>query len=162
MRLRKAQAWGIDLAIAIIIFTVGIVFFYFYSLNQPGQAEERIRELSDDGKIIISSILSEGKPENWYPGDVVKIGILSDNKINETKLDRFHTLAGTGAGYERTRNLFNTEHDYYFFLESNMTTIDPDVEGIGKKPLNPENLIKITRFTIYEEKPITAYIYMWG
>ena len=161
MRLRKAQAWGIDLSIAAIIFTVGIVFFYFYSLNQPGQAEERIRELSNDGKIIISSILSEGNPENWYPGDVVKIGILTRNKINETKLNRFYTLASTGTGYERTRNLFNTEYDYYFFLESNMTTIAADVEGIGKKPLNPENLIKITRFTIYEEKPITAYIYMW-
>jgi hypothetical protein len=161
MKTKKAQAWGIDLTIAVIIFTVGLVFFYFHSLNQPGQGEQIVKSLTDDGKIIITSILSEGRPENWFPGDVVKIGILTDNKIDETKLNRFHILASTPAGYAHTRNLFNTKYDYYFFLDKNMTIIGGSIEGIGEKPVSYDNLVKITRLTIYEDKPITAYLYMW-
>jgi len=42
-----------------------------------------------------------------------------------------------------------------------------EIEGIGKPGTNKnditaENLIKITRFTIYKEKPTTAYLYIWG
>ena len=42
-----------------------------------------------------------------------------------------------------------------------MTTIADDVGGIGKEAQNPKNLVKITRFTIYKEKPMTAYLYIF-
>jgi len=156
---KKGQAWGLDLTIAVIIFTVGLVFFYVYTLNQPGEAKETIDALFYEGGIIASSILSEGHPADWTPSNVVTIGILTDNKIDNTKLGGFYTL--NAINYEKTKNLFNTRYDYYFFLEENMTTIAPNVKGIGKKPSNAKNLVKITRFTVYRDKPITAYLYVW-
>ncbi len=156
---KRAQAWGMDLMVAFVIFTIGIVIFYFYAINQPGEAEEKIDSLSYEGKIIGDSIFSDGYPENWDSSNVVTLGILSNNKINETKLDRFYNLAS--VDYSRTKNLFNTRFDYYFFLSENMTLTSGEVEGIGLPPSNPENLIRITRFTIYKDKPVTAHIYIW-
>ena len=62
--------------------------------------------------------------------------------------------------------MFRTQYDYYFFLEENISINSTEFEGIGKpgttkNNLNTTNLIKITRFTIFNEKPITAYLYIW-
>ena len=53
------------------------------------EAEENIDALFYEGKIIASSILSEGYPVDWNSENVVTAGILTDNKINETKVERF-------------------------------------------------------------------------
>jgi len=155
---KKAQAWGFDLMVAIIIFSVGIIIFFIYSLNQPSQAKENLEKLSYDGKLITNSLLSEGHPDNWIEDDVISIGILNNNKINETKLERFYDFAQNN--YSQTKRTFNTIYDYYFFLDEDMD-INGVVEGIGLVPNNPKNLIKITRYVIYKDEPMTAYIYVF-
>lgn len=158
---KKAQAWGIDLMIAMAIFVFGILMFFFYTANQPGETKEIYESLFYDGSIVADSILSEGHPKNWQQDSVVTIGILNDNKINETKLERFYELSV--ADYSKTKILFNTKYNYYVFLSEPMTIDSEEIEGIG---LNPEaqetdNLVKITRFTVYKNKPVTMTIYIF-
>lgn len=156
---KKSQAWGIDLMVAMMIFSVGIISFYFYTLNSSEGAKETIDQLFYDGNLIANSILSEGYPVNWESSNVIKIGITSENKINETKLENFYSLSETD--YTRTKNLFNTRFNYYFFISEEMVIDGNVVEGIGQKPVNYEDLIKITRLTLYKEKPVTLTIYIW-
>ena len=163
---KKSQAWGIDLMTASAIFFVALVVFFIFSINQTGEARSIVEDLLYDGKVVSNSILSSGFPDDWTEGDVVRIGITSDNKINDTKLENFYNLAQTD--YARTKSIFSIKYDYYFFLEDNMTIDSELVDGIGKPGTSrtniipkSKNLIKITRFTIYGEKPTTAYIYIW-
>lgn len=162
---KKAQGWSLDIMIAGSIFIVGLVVFYFYSMNNPGESEETMDNLFYNGEIITESLLSEGYPKNWNINNVVTIGILdSNNKINETKLELFYNLSADD--YNKTRRLFNTRYDYYFFLTETMTVNGTNIEGIGKpgfdkNNINAENLIKVTRFTIYKDKPVTAYLYIF-
>jgi len=151
--IKKSQAWGIDATIAVTIFIIGIFIFYIYSINTENKST--IEKLSYDGKVVMDSILSDGYPLNWDSTSVIKIGILSQNKINEAKLQNFYNLE-----YSKTRKLFNTRYNYYFFLSENMYINGNVVEGIGNQGAN-KNLIKITRFTIYRNKPVTAYLYIW-
>jgi hypothetical protein len=151
----KAQFWGIDLMVAMIIFSVAIAVFYIYSLNQPSETEQNFENLFYDGGVIADALLSQGYPEDWNSGDVVTLGILSSGKINETKLERFYDLAS--SDYERTRQIFNTGYNYWFFLSEEMDGID----GIGLNQTNPRNLVKVTRFSIYKNKPVTVYLYIW-
>ncbi len=162
---KKSQAWGIDLMVAVGIFSVAIVVFFVYSINQTSEARETLEDLLYNGKIISNSILSEGYPENWEEFNVIKIGVLDeDGKIDEEKLERFYNFVQTD--YPQTKNLFNTRYDYYFFLSENMTINLEEVEGVGKPEFDMENIevdniIKITRFTIYKDKPVSAYLYIW-
>lgn len=170
-RYNKAQAWGIDLMIGLIIFTVSIVMFYFYALNVPNEATESLGGLFYDGEIITNTLLSAGYPRDWDSdsANADKIGIVDDGKINETKLEEFYNLAFTETDYTGTKILFNTRYDYYFFLGDVITIPGVgNVDGIGKPGADrtninddAENLIKITRFMVYKEKPITAYVYIW-
>jgi len=155
----RGQAWGIDLMAAFMIFMFGILIFYFYTLNEPGESNKNTEAMFYDGKIIASSILSEGYPADWNSSNAVRIGILSGNKINETKLERFHDLAT--EDYGKTKNLFNTRFNYYFYLDGNMTLSSGEIKGIGAEPTSTKNLIKTTRFTIYKNKPATVYLNIW-
>ena len=153
---KKGQGWGIDLIIAVSIFSVALIAFYVYSLNMPSEAKENIEILSYEGKILTNTILSENN----------QLGILSDNKINETKLQNFYNL--TKNNYQNTKKSFNLNYDYYFFLDESMDIGGNQIDGIGKPEItrnsgyeDAKNLIKITRYTIYKNKPMTAYFYIF-
>jgi len=164
MRAKRGQAWGFDLIVASIIFLAGIISFYVYSQNVPGQSQEILDTLSYSGSLVANSLLSDGFPNNWPadPNSVVTIGILTDNKINDSKLAAFYDLNITGR-YEETKILFNINQEYYVNLSSVPFDLpNPGDGGIGNiPPENPKNLIKTTRFTIYQNKPVTLNVYIW-
>ncbi len=160
---KRSQAWGIDLTTGIIIFFPAILIFFIYSVNNAGEAKESLEGLSYEGDILLSNILSEGYPLDWNETSAVKIGILDSNKINDTKLERFYNFANNY--YAKTKSVFSTRYDYYFYF-SNMTVNSSSIGGIGKpgtnlSNINATNILKITRFSIYKNKPTTIYLYIW-
>ncbi|MDP4039654.1 MAG: hypothetical protein Q8P57_03690 [Candidatus Pacearchaeota archaeon] len=157
---KKAQAWGFDLIIGSSIFIVGVILLYFYSINYVTETNEILSSLNYDGENIADNLLSSGYPENWDSENVINIGISNDNKINQTKLDRFAGIIEDD--YPKTKSLLNTRYDYYLNFSNQMTISGEPLEGIGVYPENPENIIKVTRFTIYEDKPITMDVYVWN
>ena len=161
----RSQAWGMDLVFGFIIFTVGILAFFVYSINQSGEVRENFESLGVDGSFILNNILSDGYPQDWNSSNVVVIGILSNNKINETKLERFYNL--TQSNYPITRSLFRTKYDYYFYFDNDNITISSGIiDGIGKPGVNrtnisSNNLIKISRYSIYKNKPVVINLDIW-
>lgn len=156
---KKGQAWGLDLIVASILFLGGIIFFYTYSLNLSNESEDIFSKLAYDGNTMSEALLSEGSPQNWNLTNVEKIGLLSHDKINETKLEMFYQLSVTD--YQKTKSFFNIKYNYYLFFQKNMTINSLEIEGIGSFPTAPKNLIKITRLTIYKNKPDTLNIHIW-
>ncbi|MFH1521743.1 MAG: hypothetical protein ABIF18_02175 [archaeon] len=150
----------------VALFLVGIMIFFVYSLNQPDEARDKFELLSYDGKIIAENLMSSGYPLDWSSGNVITLGITSEGKINETKLERLYEMIYAENNYTLTKNLLNTQYEYYFFLDQNMTINSVEVEGIGKPGttkdnIDAKNLIKITRVTIYKNKTTPLYIYIW-
>jgi len=157
--IKKSQVWGFDLVIALIIFLVGIIAVYVYAINFLSEAQDTIEELSYEGNLASSIILSEGTPNSWTITNVENPGILSNNKINQTKLDAFYYL--TTANHTYTKKLLGIKNEFYF----NFTGLKIDgnpIGGIGKQIENPKNLIKLERFSIYEDKPIKFNFYIWN
>jgi hypothetical protein len=110
--------------------------------------------------------MSQGYPSDWDSNNVITIGITDNNKINETKLQKLYNMIYAQNNYTLTKNLLNTQHDYYFFLNQNMTINSTSIQGIGKPGMDPgnivaKNLVKTTRFTVYQNKTTPLYIYTW-
>ncbi|MEK6844460.1 MAG: hypothetical protein AABX83_03480 [Nanoarchaeota archaeon] len=156
---KRGQAWGFDLMAAMVIFITGIIIFYFYTINTPLETGQILNTLSREGEIVANAILSEGFPENWNEQNVISPGILTKNKINDTKLERFNNL--TINNYPKTKALFNTKYEYYAFVSENFTINNQQIIGIGNIPLNDKNLIKISRLTVYRNKPIIFNLEIW-
>jgi len=165
MKSKKAQAWGFDLMIATTLFMAGVIIFYVYSINYPTEGQETLDTLLYEGNFIAESLLSEGFPNNWTAdlNNVIRIGILNNNKVNETKLKGLYDWTTTGQGYAQTKAIFNTRYDYFFNFSAQITLPNnEEIDGIGQwHSGNPENLIKITRLTIYQNKPVTLNVYIW-
>ncbi len=148
------------------LFLVGIMVFFIYSLNQPSQAKENLEILSYDAKIVADSLLSKGYPEDWSTNNVEVLGLTTDNKINQTKLENIYSMIYIQNNYTKTKNLLNTQYDYYFFLDQNMTISSTSIEGIGKpgttrQNVNARDLVRITRFIVYQNKTTPLYLYLW-
>jgi len=162
---KKGQIWGMDLMVATTIFAIALTTFYLYTLNENSGSEEKIEELFTEGSAIANMILSEGIPPNWDEDSVIEIGILSEGKINRTKMDMFYNLSI--KNYSRTKGIFNTRFDYFF-----ITSIRPTLQngsyfsglgkpGVDKQTITAKNLVRIGRFTVYNSTPCGAELFIW-
>ena len=164
--MKRAQIWGLDVMMAMSLFLVGIVVFFTYTLNNSTEGYNEFETLSYDAKNIANNLMLEGYPENWNETNVEIIGISTNNKINQSKLEELYKIVYTNNDYEITKDLFNTRYDYYIYFDFNMTINGTSVDGIGKPgtikdSIDSRNLIKITRFTIYENKTTPLYVITW-
>lgn len=158
----KAQAWGFDLFVALSIFVGGILFFYLYTINYSSGGEDTLSNLRSEANLIADSLFTEGAPINWTEDNVVRIGFLSNGKINQTKLDQFYDFVG--SDYNQTKQLFRIKEEYYLeFQDPVMLSGSPGTQ-IGRVPADPseyDNLIKITRVVLYENNLTAVHIYSW-
>jgi len=156
---KRGQAWAFDLMIATIIFISGIFAFYLYSLNYQTEAQETLDSLFYEGNSVAEDLLSEGFPNNWNEGNVQRIGLTSFGKINETKLEKFYNLSLNSS---QITSILKLNNYYYVNLSDTLLINEQIIDGIGNIPNNPENIIKISRLTIYKDKPSTLNIFIWN
>lgn len=166
--LTKAQVFCFDMIVAVLIFGAAILVYYKTTTNLSDQDETLLDDLLIDAKSISSSLMSQGYPYNWIEDNVVRIGITSDNRINETKLEQFSRIP-----YNNSRKLFGTAYDYYVYFRDRNNNIIPfneSLEGIGKPGVNstniqtlenPKKLVKVTRLVIKKSDIVKMVIYLW-
>ncbi len=165
---QKAQAWGFDLMIASIIFISGILLFYMYSINYPKESYEKLDKLFNDGEFIAEVLLSEGLPSDWNKNTVIRIGLTTNKKINQTKIEEFYAMANNNVnpeGYKKSKSLFGTNYNFFMNFSEPIIIEGRTIEegGIGKNFEGEQvtNLIKITRVTAYRNKLVSLNLYIW-
>ncbi len=167
---KKSQVWSLDLMIAAIIFSIGIVVVYLFILNLPGEAEEKLNSLMYEGNSVASNLLTQGGPYNWHTledeQDIVIPGLLNaEGEVDLDKVDKLSELANSNPGLVKGK--INTIYDFCVNISTehfidNYDTFS-DGNGICTSEVdNPDNLIKITRFAVYQDKPVSMIIQIWG
>ncbi len=159
MNKKRGQAWGFDLIIGSILFAIGVIGFYFFAINSQQEQYDKLEELNYAATSLADTLLSEGLPNEWDSDNVVRIGITSNSKINQTKLERLYNLSL--QNYEITKNKFNIIKEYYIIFKDPFKINDIDISSIGKNPQNQNNMIKQTRLSVYKDRPITIEVYIW-
>ena len=166
--IKKSQIWSFEFIVAAIIFIIAILIFYKYSINLSNEEEVALKEQITDAKILSNYLMSEGLPDSWNTTNVILVGLTDDNyKINGSKLRNFSQL-----DYTTTKSIFSIINDYYVFFEDkngNGFSID-GIQGVGKPGVNrtnlnstedPDNIIQVFRFVIYNSTIIKMGIYVW-
>jgi len=153
---KDSQIWSIDLILSFFIISFLLLIIPLLYFGQEEKGYEKIKEMNEYGDYLIETILSEGYPQNWNTSNFIKIGILTNGRVNNTKLNNFYNL--TKENYKLVKESFGIPYDFFFYLE--------ETEGIGKPDFNLSaknysNIIKITRITIYEENPIKVEAFIF-
>lgn len=142
---RKAQAWGIDLIVAIIIFIAILIILSAYVSNSTKNSSYQIQELFEEGRTASDILLGD-----FYPG------VISGKKINQTKIEELNT-----TDYDQIKKDLSLKNDFYLTFEGLNYQGEP-MTHIGRINSSSSNsLIKITRISSYENKPIKFEIYIW-
>lgn len=169
---KNAQVWSLDVIVGVTIFTIAMVLFYVYTINLSGDTESKSQDLSTDAEFFSSNLLSEGSPLNWNETNVLVPGILTGVEINQTKLDNLFNITNSSYpdGYQRMLSLMGTRFDFYFYLNDPVQVASVYIDGIGKQGVNrtnlqevenPANVIRIERFTVYQDKPTKLTLLLW-
>ena len=142
---KKAQAWSLDLVIAGVIFLAGVITLYIYAINYSSQSQSQLEELFFEADVAAELTLSGSN-----------LGILSENKVNQTKLESFN------SNYPAKKATMGLRHDFYFTL-GNLTLGGAPAAYVGQQNTSDvEHSIQITRITIYKNKPTKFQLYVWS
>src|SRR3989344_5134525 len=135
----KAQAWYMDFAIAMLLFTFTLIVYFGYTNNVQNQDKGDLDLMIKDAKSISNSLALEGFPKDWDNASVVRIGISDDQHLNSTKLKKLKQMNYTSA-----RRKFATIFDFfvYFTNEKNEVLNIKGVCGAGYPLINTTFNIK--------------------
>jgi hypothetical protein len=142
---KRAQVWSLDLLIAGIIFLVGIVVLYNYAINYSSQSKGNLDELFYEGNLASGLILS---------GE--DFGILSNGIVNQTKLETFYNLDNSTK-----KSVLGVKYNFYFAMDELEINGTPRNYVGMMNSSQVENLIQITRLTVYKNKPIKFQLFAW-
>jgi len=150
--------------VAILIFTGALVVFYVYSINLTDIEDQKLENLIRSAEIVSDNLLTPGIPFNWTIQNVSLIGI-SDNqkRLNTEKVIQLDSLALNN--YSLSQRLLSTRNHYYIFFEdrnSNRVRID-NIDYLGRDYTldDPENIIKVYRFVLYNSTILRMGVYTW-
>ncbi len=135
----KSQAWYMDFAIALLLFTFTLAVYFSYTTNFQKQEKGSLDSLLTDAKAISSSLVLSGYPADWGNITVIRIGIADEQQVNATKLKNFRQL-----GYSLSKKKFGTVYDYFVFFVNNKGEVlnINGICGVGNLLINTSYSVK--------------------
>ena len=117
----KAQAWSVDITLAIVIF-MGIFLVIFALFNQG--SVEKTKNLQQEAAIVIKQI----------SGGDTSLRIVRNNEVNISKIEELKNLS-----YEELKSRLRIEGDFCIYFEDgkgNVILINNSYRGIGASSIN--------------------------
>jgi hypothetical protein len=110
----KAQAWYPDFIIAIVAFSLALVFFFSLLPNLKAQMTDTLEDVYVDSVRIAGNLMAEGYPPEWTAADVVSIGIASGGRLDKRKVNELGLLSLTD--YYRAKRSLGTRSDFLVYF----------------------------------------------
>ncbi len=156
----KAQVWYTDFMIGILIFSIVLVTYFYYTEQTSNSEENTVNNLIIESKAITNQLLSTGYPINWTSNNVSTVGLTDGNyRINNNKLASFNSWS-----YSERKEKLHTTKQYYFYLEYlngtryNKLCTDPPACNDWN---TSEYLVQDSRVAIHNSKIIRMVIYVY-
>jgi hypothetical protein len=166
---RKSQLWYLDFIIGLSIFTLMIIMAFRYTSLRFSDNEAEQGRVWNDAQRLTESLLSEGIPKNWTEGNVISIGVLSeDNAIDLNKIETLKNL--TIVDYDKTKFIIGLKSDYIIHFEGATGSIInlTNQSYIGKPGIteqdvldsNPKDELFYTRYVVFRHDSVAEIIAM--
>jgi len=152
----KAQSLSYDFFIACIIFllVITLIFSLLKDSNIQITEVQKINQITRVSDKLSELWMRKGTPENWDSTDVISIGLISDSRLNQTKLDYLNSI-----GYQNVKKMSGSGvYEFYlriYDLENN-TMFD-----FGLYPFDSEFVSKNQRIGILDSSIVFIDTVVW-
>ena len=122
--MKKAQTWSLDVIIAIFIFIV-VVIGFFYIIDMSSKPNE-VEKLKDEGETVPDILISSETGENQ--------STVLEKRVDEGKIDELVEKSQTKEGYENLKKELGIEGEFYIHFEDdegNIIYINESDETVG-------------------------------
>ncbi|MBC8494874.1 hypothetical protein H8D36_01845 [archaeon] len=164
IRNRKGQMWVSDFVIGLFIFMIGVVLVTRIIISNVSNDE--FPQLKSEAETLSDYFLHEGVPHDWSNETVVRIGLTTNHRLNDTKLQQLYNMS-----YDKTKFYLSTNKDYLLFFKYNNTlmnlsrcsygAINFSTCEVNVSSLEYDNLIRISRLLPYNGSIIEMEVYLW-
>lgn len=161
----KAQVSTLDFFGGLAIITVALLLAsnLLITMNDDNSFEDVRRQ----AHTAADRLMSPGHPDDWNQSDVIKAGTLTDDRLNQTKLERAGNLT-----YEQLRGaLAVTDHVYWYYTNAtgvqNITACghgDPTVttdENCTPALPSHGNLVRVDRLITHDDNILRMVVIAW-
>lgn len=173
----KGQLWSLDFIIGVLIFLVTVVFFFVQMNSLELTPQTSLNRLVLEAQDISTTLMSEGYPPAWTASTVVVPGIVTDARVNSSRLNELVLL-----NYSVLQGLLRVSDEFFVFIEQGNGCVLPldGRYGVGNplvsvpasgcvaptsvnvNPASPETVVPITRYVIYNATPARLHVYVWN
>ncbi|MBW2982862.1 hypothetical protein KY327_01000 [Candidatus Woesearchaeota archaeon] len=161
----KAQVSTLDFFGGLAIITVALLLASNLLLTM--NSDDGFEDVKQQARTAAERLTSPGHPDDWNESDVIKAGILTDDRLNTTKLARTGNLT-----YDQLRGaLAVTDHVYWYHTNAtrvqNITACGhghPSVttdENCTPTLPNHGNLARIERLITHDDKILRMVVIAW-
>lgn len=163
---KQAQASTIDFIAGFIIITVALILTV--NLIASIQGPSNFEQVKRQALAASDSLMSAGYPENWNATTVVRVGLLTNNELNSTKLQQ-----ASNFSYEELRASLNGVTNIYWYYTNRTNIINITACGYGDPTISTDaitceptinkesNLVRIDRFITYNNTIIRMVVVTW-
>ena len=176
---RKSQVWVSDYTISLLLFVIAALLCTKIIVNSFS-TNTSFEELKADASKISEMMLSEGYPHDWTNETIVRPGLLTAERLNESKV-----VEAMNMTYSYLKPKLKTKYEFLvIFQKSNNDMMEfdglcvignpaVDINYTGALPnidchypdftsISYDNLVKITRLVIYESEINRMVVYAWN
>lgn len=177
---KKSQVWTIEFIISFLIFTAAVVLSVKSIFNI--YTNENLRDIQRESEFVSQYLLSEGYPSDWDSGSLIRVGLTTNNRLNDSKLNNLYNLdynmARDALGLRSNFFIYFSNSSGVFPLFNHINTNISESDGCGygyHGVMTPYNLtceididsikytdmIKISRITNYNGSIVQLNILIW-
>ncbi|MBW2990348.1 hypothetical protein KY348_01445 [Candidatus Woesearchaeota archaeon] len=181
-RNKKSQVWVSDYTLSMLLFVLAVILSVKIVINSFS-TNTVFDDLKMDASKMSEILLSEGYPVDWTNETVIRPGLLTAERLNESKV-----VEAMNMTYTRLKPTLQTRYEFLVIFEDsrqamiefdNLCVIgSPDV-NINKTVAGPitdchnplfdpddyDNLVKLTRLVVHESgseaEIIKMVVYAW-
>lgn len=108
----KAQVFSFDFMLATSIFLIIFIVVYMYWTYTSAQIQETqyFNDMVDKAFLISEAWFREGVPVDWDSSNFIELGLQSDHKLNETKMNYLNDL-----GYKKVKDSIGVQPYEFFY-----------------------------------------------
>ncbi|MFP4567371.1 MAG: hypothetical protein ACLFN8_00350 [Candidatus Woesearchaeota archaeon] len=143
---KKAQTILFSVMLALFVFLLVLTFFFDSLMTRPVIGNDKTKILENEATRLGDAILLTGYPSNWSKDTVQKIGLMTNNALDQQKIYNLTEIAKNNFG--KSKILLGVQNDYFINISYQNST-GPQEHIINNTPIN--NALN-HKFTITRER----------
>jgi hypothetical protein len=170
---RKGQFIIFSTIVLLFLFFLIFTLFFDYLVVIPSISTDEYKFLQEENTRVAEYLLLPGYPISWDNNNVLRVGLVDGDVINETKLAIFKGMSEDLKGYERSKALLGMYYDYLIVFKKDSSVYN-GLPSIGMPGIATEDELLASkpatisiqeRLVMHEvdgrEVPVTMKVYVF-